>query len=80
VRASARIYYKVYPWPQAISDGGSTLTSTPDASISRDTAAAIDVSTSRDMAPTIDFSASRDTAPAIDVSNTVAVDAGTTRG
>lgn len=80
VRASARIYYKVYPWPQAISDGGSTLTSTPDASISRDTAAAIDVSPSRDMAPTIDFSASRDTAPAIDVSNTVAVDAGTTRG
>jgi hypothetical protein len=47
---------------------------------SRDTAAAIDVSTSRDMAPTIDFSASHDTAPAIDVSNTVAADAGTTRG
>lgn len=80
VRASARIYYKVYPWPQATVDGGSVIAPLADASISKDvarsdlpmadapsTSATAEVGPGRDSAPVGDVVSPRDAIPAIDV-------------
>jgi hypothetical protein len=81
VRVSARIYYRVLPWPQALVDGGLSV---GDASLDANDASgrreapvvdaamandrAPDVSLPSDRAPTLDVGAGGDRAPALDLS------------